>query len=267
MTKKYEITDETHPLDPRLRRIRALRDIPGTFVRKGDFGGWIEHEGNLNQRGIAWVAGEARVYMDAEVFGDALIFGNAQVFGTAAVYDNARVYDNALIYGTAKVFEAASVYKNAKVSDNAEVSGNAEVFENAQVYEDAMVFGDALVFENAQVYGEAQVYGGAWACGAAQLYGKALIYGEAQVCGEARISIPWHFLHARVWATRMFPATLYPTLEGHVLTVGCWSGTVQEFRAMIESDKWVEADEATRALRRPELLAFTEMCEARIATW
>ncbi|WP_277425037.1 hypothetical protein [Pseudoclavibacter albus] len=36
---------------------------------------------------------------------------------------------------------------------------------------------------------------------------------------------------------------------------------------MIESDEWVEANAETRALRRPELLAFAAMCEARIATW
>lgn len=43
--KKYELTDERHPHNPALRRIRALIDIPQAGVRKGDLGGRIESEG------------------------------------------------------------------------------------------------------------------------------------------------------------------------------------------------------------------------------
>jgi hypothetical protein len=61
---KYEITEETHPDYPWLRRIRALRDVcPG--VRKGDMGGWVESESNLDVSGDAWVYGDAWVCGDA----------------------------------------------------------------------------------------------------------------------------------------------------------------------------------------------------------
>lgn len=86
---KYELTDETHPTRPQLHRIRALRNIPETGVKRGDLGGWIESEGNLSQvSGTAWVSGTARV------FGTAQVFDNAHVSGTAQVFDNARVFES-----------------------------------------------------------------------------------------------------------------------------------------------------------------------------
>ena len=48
--KKYEITDIAHPDNPKLHRIRALTDV-GADVHKGDFGGYVETEDNLDQEG------------------------------------------------------------------------------------------------------------------------------------------------------------------------------------------------------------------------
>ena len=166
--KKYELTDERHPYMPKLRRIRALVDIPAAGVKAGDLGGWIEHEGNL------------RHYSDAD---------SAWVFGPARVYGSARVF------------------------------------------------------------------------GSAQVCGSARVYGSAQVGDSA------HVLHTYVEASGTYRATLFRTADGHRLHVGCWSGTVPEFRSMIEGDEWVEADAETRQLRHPELLAFAALCEARLATW
>ena len=140
-SKKFEITDITHPNMSHLHRIRALRDIPSAGVKAGDLGGWVEKEFNLSQSGTAWVSGTASV------------------------------------------------------------SGTAEL------------------------------------------------------------------LNAVVMGSEPFRATLYRTTDGHSLRIGCWSGTVPEFRTMIESDQWVEATPEQIELRRPEMLAFAAMCEARIATW
>ena len=49
--KKYEITDIAHPDNPKLHRIRALTDV-GTDVHKGDLGGFVETEDNLDQEGL-----------------------------------------------------------------------------------------------------------------------------------------------------------------------------------------------------------------------
>ena len=55
----------------KLYQIEALKNFGN--VSKGDKGGWVEKESNLEQSGNAWV------------------YGNAQVSGNAWVYGNARV--------------------------------------------------------------------------------------------------------------------------------------------------------------------------------
>ena len=67
--KKYEITDIAHPDNPKLHRIRALTDV-GTDVHKGDLGGFVETEDNLDQEGFAWIGKEplpARIRTSAEM--------------------------------------------------------------------------------------------------------------------------------------------------------------------------------------------------------
>lgn len=58
--KKYEITDIAHPDNPKLHRIRALTDV-GTDVHKGDLGGFVETEDNLDQEGFAWIGKDAQL--------------------------------------------------------------------------------------------------------------------------------------------------------------------------------------------------------------
>jgi len=146
VTVKYKLTDETIQHDGRtLYRIEALKDFG--YIKKDDFGGFIEKEANLSQLGDCWVADSAKVYGYAKVLGDAHVSGNAQVFGNALVYDNASVFGDAEVYGYARVW------------GNAHVSGNAEVYDKAEVYENACVYGNAEVYGDAQVHGSAQVFG------------------------------------------------------------------------------------------------------------
>ena len=110
MTKKYELTDEVNLFG--LHRVRYLRDLPG--INKGELGGWIEKEENLDQSGDALVAG------DAHVFGNARVSSNAWVYGDTFVYDNARVYGDAHVFGNAQVAGDAHVFGNARVSGDAD---------------------------------------------------------------------------------------------------------------------------------------------------
>ena len=89
--KKYKLTTNTKKIgDLTLFQIEAL--IDSKFCKKGELGGWIEKEENLDVYGNAWVYGNAQVYGDARVYGDAQVSGDAQVYGDAWVYGNARVY-------------------------------------------------------------------------------------------------------------------------------------------------------------------------------
>lgn len=58
--KKYILTDVSKEIfGVKLFRIKALVSFGN--VEKGDLGGWVEKEGNLNQEGDAWVYGNACV--------------------------------------------------------------------------------------------------------------------------------------------------------------------------------------------------------------
>jgi hypothetical protein len=78
--KRYKLTKNTKvEFGVKLFQIEATVDFK--YAKKGELGGWIEKEENLEQDGNAWVAGDARVFGDAQVSGDARVFGNAWVSG------------------------------------------------------------------------------------------------------------------------------------------------------------------------------------------
>ena len=82
--KKYELTSETKVVFGRtLYRIRAL--VAFGDVQKGELGGWIEKEGNLDQSGDAWVSGNARVSGDARVSGNASVSGVGSIFWISGI--------------------------------------------------------------------------------------------------------------------------------------------------------------------------------------
>ncbi len=75
-----------------LCRIRACKDFGD--VKKGDFGGLVESEKNLSQKGNCWIYDDAKVSCHAKVFGNAKIYNGAWVCGYARVGGNACVnYD------------------------------------------------------------------------------------------------------------------------------------------------------------------------------
>ena len=84
MNNKFEFTGEEKIfLGRTLKRIRAK--VSFGVVRKGEIGGWIEFENNVDVSGNAWVSGNAQVFGNAWVSGDAQVYGEAQVFGNAQV--------------------------------------------------------------------------------------------------------------------------------------------------------------------------------------
>lgn len=70
MEKKYELTEETLVVGGHiLHRIMALKDFRESSerVKKGDLGGFIEKESNLDHYGNCWIYNEAVVYGDAKI--------------------------------------------------------------------------------------------------------------------------------------------------------------------------------------------------------
>ena len=108
---KYELIDSDIK---GLYRIKALKDFNN--VKKGDVGGYIQAEINLNQQGDAWV------YDNARVFGKAQVYGNAWVYNDALVSDDARVYSDAQVFGddivTKVIYYLALSKDSITVTDN-----------------------------------------------------------------------------------------------------------------------------------------------------
>ena len=181
----------------KLYRIEATRDIPQHFIEKGDRGGYIEKEDNLQDN--AWVGRNAKVY------------GNALVCEEAVVTDDARVFENA------QVCDGAAVAGGARVYGDAVVNGNAQVCENAQVYGSTWILGDAEVYGNACVSGETEVRYGV--C----LTDKAYVKNNEDFC----------FFYGFGRTNRR--TTFFKTKEGNIFVVcGCFEGTLEEFMEKVK---------------------------------
>ena len=142
MEKKFILTDKfvINSFGIKLFQIKCTKSFK--YAQKGDFGGYVEKEGNLDQENDAWVFGNARVSSNARVSGDAWVSDNARVSGDAWVSDNAWVSSNAWVFGDALVSGYAWVSGDARVFGNARVSGDAWVSGNARVSGDADIEND-----------------------------------------------------------------------------------------------------------------------------
>jgi len=84
-------------------RIKANKDIivNGKIVaHKGDLGGFIEKEENLDYKSSAWVSGNAKIYGGTSVLGDTYICGDVRIYGETLIrnafifgYDGAPIHD------------------------------------------------------------------------------------------------------------------------------------------------------------------------------
>lgn len=85
MEKKFILTDKfvINSFGIKLFQIKCTKSFK--YAQKGDFGGYVEKEGNLDQENDAWVSGNAWVFGNALVSGNAWVSGNARVSGDADI--------------------------------------------------------------------------------------------------------------------------------------------------------------------------------------
>ena len=126
MEKKFILTDKfvINSFGIKLFQIKCTKSFK--YAQKGDFGGYVEKEGNLDQENDAWVSGDARVFGNARVSGDAWLSGNAWVSGDALVSGYAWVSGDARVFGNARVSGDAWLSGNAWVSGDADIENDNE---------------------------------------------------------------------------------------------------------------------------------------------
>lgn len=65
--KRYKLRLDLKKVVLGVTLFRIEATVDSKYASKGDLGGWIEKEANLDTDGDAWVYGDARVYGDAQV--------------------------------------------------------------------------------------------------------------------------------------------------------------------------------------------------------
>ena len=144
-----------HPLTAKgLCRIVATKNFGD--VKKGDKGGYVEHENNLSQHGDCWI------YDKAQVYGNATILQNAKIKGHASISDYARIQGNAKVTGYSLVFGRAVIYENAevhdsRVHDSAEVLGECIITDSVIVHKCKIL--EKAIVSNSTIHGFAVIKG------------------------------------------------------------------------------------------------------------
>lgn len=226
MKKKFVLSEDfiINEYGIKLYRIKCLQSFK--YAKKGDWGGYVENENNLEQSGNAWISDNARVYEKARISGDAYVFDNADISCGAMVYDNAKVYGNALVYGS-----------------------NTEIYDDAQVYGNAQISDGASVFDNACIYGYADIADGVWVGGSAEIYGYAEIYGHVIICDNACIGNNNEHCGFDCFGTLGRHIHAYLTKDREVkITYGYFSGNItefeKEFKGELIDDAYIKEYEA-----------------------
>ena len=215
---KYELTEDSREIKIdekiiKLHRIRALEDY--SKVKKGDIGGWVESEDNLDLFcGYSWI------YDDAIVCGNAIASGYCQIRENAIITDNAEIRDFAKISGNVKIFDNCIICKHAEIADNVIISGkccisgetevnknvrisgnvfihgyssvitdNVQIMDNVEIDavkdyttgEKLKIENDVILAENCKILGTVNI------CGRAYIHGYAKIDGDAHISGDSEV--------------------------------------------------------------------------------
>ena len=141
--------------------------------------------------------------------------------------------------------------------ENLSQEGACWVYVNARVSGGAQVYGSAQVSGNAVVYGSAQVYGSADVSGSASVSGSAVVFGSAVVLGSANITSSKDYMMFSGLGSEGRHCTLFRTVDGHRLSAGCWSGTIDEFEKRVLDAYGRESD----------YLTMMPALRAKVATW
>lgn len=159
--KKYEFTEEFKYLTRyvKLKRIRAIMDIPEHGVKAGDVGGWIQKVGNLSRFGTCWVKDDAVVYGNAKVLDSSLIEGNAQVFGSSEIHGSSQISGDADI-------SDKTIVKNSQIGGKAVVCGDVSI-QDSIIMDDVSIvakFSKKINVENSKILERVSLLDGVSVC-------------------------------------------------------------------------------------------------------
>lgn len=126
---KYSLSTASRPLhdfikeaDPHRKvfRIVAEQDISIFNVKKGDVGGWIEFEHNLEHSGNCWIAGDAVVYGSAVIKDETFIDGIVQIGDACEVSGYSKLTGNISLRGKHQIHNVLATMKKWNTAEKSE---------------------------------------------------------------------------------------------------------------------------------------------------
>lgn len=183
--KKYRLLSESRVLDDgtTVYRIQCLHTFVG--ARKGQKGGWVQHEGNLSHWGDCWVADNAVVSGSASVSGNAQVRHHAKISNSAIVTENAVVSAYSEISGNALITADSIVSNYSKITGNTVVTGYARITTDRSslisggcFYDEAEILGSPTITGNPHVYNNAKIHGRVYISGSPKIFEKATLIEE-----------------------------------------------------------------------------------------
>lgn len=201
--RKYTITDAVRQLTDGRVVHRIVAECDFGPVRKGAFGGYVEHSGNLSQSGLCWIGGEAVALGDAKVDDDALLDGHAvvrdgvfvsgesHVGDTVELIEHVYVAGHAVVLGTTFAAGSASILDYARLLCRSHVSRSGKtvhpnVGDYARISEHAVLEGRVSIMDESDINGYAHVRDRVRMRERAKATDHALIEGLATLSGDCR---------------------------------------------------------------------------------
>lgn len=228
--QKYEFTDEFKHLSRfvKLRRIRAVMDIPEQGVKQGDLGGWIQKVSNLPRDNQAWVADDAMVYGDAVitdssrvekkaiVSGKCIIAGKSVVSGRAELHDRVNITDSNV--STDVKLTGVIDVTNSKLGGNTEIEGDVEISDSRIITEKVTINGFVKItnsnirLAHSYIGDRAQIIDST--IGSGQRYDRKLT-----ICGNALIRNATVRSTRDVWIGEDAQVLDHADVSGHEITI------------------------------------------------
>lgn len=142
--KKYEITSSYIYVGlHKLYRIRATRDIqnPYKIIHKGELGGYIEKEDNLDPYDESWIESGVHLCENSKVKDLAYLTGNITLFDNSIVCDKVTMFG----YGEIQLFGNSNIYQNARLQNK---NFESMKINNSSIFGDSDIYGSPFIFNS-----------------------------------------------------------------------------------------------------------------------
>lgn len=231
--KSFILTKESKTISGiKLYRIEAVNEIPSLNVKKGDKGGFIEKEQNLDN--FSWVADNAIVYNNAKILHGALVKGNASIHDSAIIDGNKTIIDGeAEVSGNAHL-QSTILNDFAKVSGNvivsnigtlkmsgkASLSGKILIDGNAIFADDSSVIGigSGLYIGSASFADNAEIEASGQIGNNLSFIGKTNIFGTVNIKANAKYSKQFTFKDIKTSGKFIFKGEAFDSLNKFTVT-------------------------------------------------